>query len=79
MVDTISVVSGLMEILSHTGTPVELLTDLCAQFLGKVCNKLCLLLNIRHITTTAYHPWSNDALKSGMVTLRVCSWNWRAH
>ena len=59
----ISVADGLMEILSHTGIPVELHTDQGAVFVGKVCSELCRLLNIKHITTTAYNPQSNGALE----------------
>ena len=60
-VDAISVADGLMEILSHTGIPVELVTDQGAVFVGKVCNELYRLLNIKHI----------------MVAIRVCYGNWR--
>ena len=48
---------------AYTGIPVELLTDQGAVFVGKVCSELCRLLNIKHITTTAYHPQSNGALE----------------
>ena len=59
----LSVTDELMEILSHTGIPVELLTDQGAVFVGKVGSEICTLLNIKHITTTAYHPQSNGALE----------------
>ena len=62
-VDAISVAYGLMEILSHTDIPGELVTDRSAVFMGKVCCELCRLLNIKHITTTAYHPQINGALE----------------
>ena len=61
--DAISVADELVEILSHTDIPEELLTDQGAVFVGKVCSELCRLLNIKHITTTTYHPQSNGALE----------------
>ena len=62
-VDAMSVAEGLMEVLSHTGIPVELLSDQGAVFMGRVCRELCRLLNIKHIITTAYHLQSNGALE----------------
>ena len=62
-VHAMSVAEGLMEVLSHTGIPVELLTDQGAVIKGRVCRELGRLLNIKHITTTAYHPLSNGALE----------------
>ena len=38
-VDAMSVAEGLMEVLSHTGIPVELLTDQGAVFMGRVCRE----------------------------------------
>ena len=67
-----------MEILSHTGIPVELPTDQGAVFVGKVSSELCRFLNIKHITTTAHHPESKVLWRGGILTLRVCCGNWRA-
>ena len=73
-VDAISVADGLMEMLTHTGMPVELLTVQGAIFVGKVCSELCRLLNIKHITTTAYHPQRNGALERWHGCLKGMLW-----
>ena len=52
-----------MEVISHTGIPVELLSDQGSVFLGKVIKELCRLLNIKQIKTTAYHPQTNGILE----------------
>ena len=62
-VDAESVAEGLMEVISHTGIPVELLSDQGSVFLGKVIKELCRLLNIKQIKTTAYHPQTNGILE----------------
>ena len=46
-VDAESVAKGLMEVISHTGIPVELLSDQGSVFLGEVIKELCRLLNIK--------------------------------
>ena len=55
-VDAESVAEGLMEVISHTGILVELLSDQVSVFLGKIIKELYRLLNIQQIKTTAYHP-----------------------
>ena len=52
-----------MEVISHTGIPVELLSDQGPFFLGKVIKEVCWLLNIKQIKTTAYHPQTNGILE----------------
>ena len=52
-----------MEVICHTGIPVELLSDQVSVFLGKVIKELCRLLNIKQIKTTAYHPQTNGILE----------------
>ena len=66
-----SVAEGLMEVLSHTGIPVELLTYQGAVFMGRVCRELCRLLNIKHFTTTAYPHRAMVLWRGGMVALNA--------
>ena len=83
-VDAILVANGLMEILSHTGIPFELLTYQGTLFMCKICSELCRLLHIKLITTTAYHPQNICALErwhgchTGMLwklEVKVEQWN----
>ena len=63
-VDAITVAEGIMEVVAHTGIPMELLSDQGSVFIGKVNNELCrLLLNIEKLKTTAYHPQTNGVLE----------------
>ena len=55
--------SGLIDIFSRTGIPLELLSDQGAQFVGKVISQLCRNLNIDKIKTTPYHPETNGVVE----------------
>ena len=59
-VDAITVSEGLMEVIAHTGIPLELLSDQGAVFTGRVNQELCRLLNISKLRTTAYHPQTSQ-------------------
>lgn len=62
-VDALTVAEGLMEVLSHTGIPKELLTDRGTVFTGKVMRETCRLLGVDKIQTSPYHPESNGVLE----------------
>ena len=62
-VDAESVAEGLMEVISHTGIPIELLSDQGSVFLSKVMKSFCNLLKIKQLKTTPYHPQSNGVLE----------------
>ena len=59
-----------MEVISHTGIPVELLSDQGSVFLGKVIKELCRLLNIKQMKTTAYHSQTNGILERWHSSLK---------
>ena len=62
-VDDITISKGLMEVIAHTGIPLELFSDQGAVFTGRFNQELCRLLNISMLRTTAYHPQTNGALE----------------
>ena len=57
--DAESVAEELMEVISHIGIPIELLSDQGSVFLSKVMKSFCNLLKIEQFKTTPYHPQSN--------------------
>ena len=62
-VDAESVAEGVMEVISHTGIPIELLSDQGSVFLSKVMKSFCNLLKIKQLKTAPYHPQSNGVLE----------------
>ena len=54
--DAESVAEGLMEVISHTGIPIELLSEQGSVFLSKVMKSLCNLLKIKQLKKTPYNP-----------------------
>ena len=62
-VDAKSVAEGLMEVISHTGIPIELLSDQGSVFLSKVMKNFCNVLKIKQLKTTPCHPQSNSVLE----------------
>ena len=80
-VDSELVAEGLMDVISHTGIPKELLSDQGSVFMGRVTTQLCQLLNIKKLNTTAYHPQTNGVLErcclKGMLRrLEGCTREW---
>ena len=70
-VDAESVAEGLMEVISHTGKPIELLSDQGSVFLSKVMKTFCNLLKIKQLKTTPYHPQSNGVLERFCNLLKI--------
>ena len=62
-VDAESVAEGVMEVISHTGIPIELLSDQGSVFLSKVMKSFGNLLKIKQLKTAPYHPQSNGVLE----------------
>ena len=58
-----AVATGLLEIFSRTGIPLQLLSDQGKQFTGKVSEHLCDGLGIDHIESTPYHPEGNGVVE----------------
>lgn len=56
-------------VLRH-GTPQQLLTDQGTNLVSRLMKETCRILNIRKLTTTAYHPESNGAVERLNKTLK---------
>ena len=52
-----------MEVISHTGIPIELLSDQGSVFLSNVMKSFCNLLKIKQLKKTPYNPQSNGVLE----------------
>jgi len=50
-------------IICRFGTPRELLTDCGTQFVGKLFQEICTLLEIKKLKTTPYHPSGNGVVE----------------
>ena len=70
----VAVAEGLVSIFGRTSIPLEILSDIGAQFTGNLLKELCKLLGIKQLRTTAYHPQTNGmALWKGYTgPLEVC-------
>lgn len=58
---------GLLLLFSHVGIPKDLLTDQGMQFMSKVMNDLCRLLQVRHLMTSVYHPQTDGLIERSEV------------
>ena len=62
-VDVESVAESMLEVLSRTGIPKEILTDQGSVFTGKVMKQICSTLGIKHLKTSPYHPQTDGCLE----------------
>jgi transposase InsO family protein len=53
----------LRHIVLQYGIPYSIVTDQGTQFMGEVFQKLCKLMKVHKLNTSAYHPESNGALE----------------
>ena len=53
------------------GMPSFLLTDNGPQFVAKLFEAVCLMLGLKHVTTTAYHPQTNGQTERYNQTLAI--------
>ncbi|XP_033745582.1 uncharacterized protein LOC117331096 [Pecten maximus] len=72
------VAEALVDIYSRVGVPREVLTDQGSQFTSEVMKEVSMLLSIRQLTTTPYHPMCNGLVERYNGTLkqmlrRMCS------
>ena len=58
-----AVATGLLDIFSRVGIPLQLLSDQGTQFTGKVVQHLCEALSIDQINSTPYHPEGNGVVE----------------
>ena len=57
------------EVISRHGVPRELLSDRGASFLSKLLAEICLLMGIKKVNTTAYHPQTDGLVERFNRTL----------
>ncbi len=55
-IDTERVAEAMVDMFSRVGVPEEVLSDRGSQFTGDMMKEVDMLLSIRSITTTPYHP-----------------------
>ena len=64
-----AVATGMIEIVSRTGIPLQLLTDQGSQFLSSLVTHLCKDLGIDKLRTAPYHPECNGVVERMHGTL----------
>ena len=64
-----AVATGMIEVFSRTGIPLQLLTDQGSQFLSSLVTHLCKDLMIDKIRTAPYHPECNGVVERMHGTL----------
>ena len=65
------VVEALIEMFSRTGIPDEILTDRGSNFNNELMNEFYLLLGIKSIQTSAYHPQTDGMVEKFNGTLKA--------
>ena len=64
-----AVATGLFDIFSRTGIPLQILSDQGSQFTSAVMKHLCEGLHVQQILTTPYHPEGNGVVERMHGTL----------
>ena len=64
-----AVATGMIEIFSRTGIPLQLLTDQGSQFLSSLVTHLCRDLGVDKLRTAPYHPECNGVVERMHGTL----------
>jgi hypothetical protein len=71
--------------IQRFGVPDTITSDRGAQFTSSLWASLCLLLNIKHVSTTAYHPQSNGMVErfhrrlKDALRARAAGVDWHTH
>ena len=60
----------LIKVFSHMGIPEEILTDQGANFMSTLLQEMYLLLHVRRIRTTPYHPQTDGLVECFNGTLK---------
>ena len=69
-IDAETVANALIDIFSRTGIPREILSDQGSNFMSATIKHLCLLLHIKKLKTSPYHPQANGLLENFNGTLK---------
>jgi len=51
-----TVAEALVNMFTRVGVPKEILSDQGSQFLSAVMKEVCILLSLKQLVTTPYHP-----------------------
>lgn len=70
-IDTETVADAMIDLLSNTGIPRQVLTDLGSQFTGKLMAEVSRLLSITALRTTAFHPQCNGLIERVHRSLKL--------
>ncbi len=70
-----AVVKALIMFFSTFGFPQVIQTDQGTNFMSRLFKQVLSQLNIKHVTSSAYHPESQGVLERFHQTLRLCSVN----
>ena len=75
------IIKFLYELFARFGIVDLIVIDNGSQFTSKDFKEFCEIYQIKHITTTPFHPWSNsqaerfmDTLKRALKKLALCLW-----
>jgi len=66
-----TVADGLIQIVSRTGLPRQILSDQGTQFTGNLMKELCVRLGIKQLHTCPYHPQCNGPVERLHGTLEA--------
>ena len=69
-IDSETVANAMIEIFSRVGIPKEILTDQGSNFMSSLMCQLCILLDIKKLNTTPYHPQANGLVENFNGTLK---------
>ena len=85
-VDAETVADALMEVMSRTGIPDEIITDQESVFTGRLMDNLWTLLSIKKLKTAPYHPQTNGCIerwhgmvKTALKKCKTCREEWVAY
>ena len=68
--EAVRVAKELVNLFSHVGIPEEILSDQGANFMSSMLQEVYLLLNIKRIRTTPYHPQTDGLVERFNGTLK---------
>jgi len=66
-----TVAEALLNMFTRVGVPREILSDQGSQFLSAVMKEMCILLSLKQLVTTPYHPMCNGLVEKFNGTLKT--------